>query len=173
MARPSKAVSARTGHVTKREIKSREFAEQAVLTGQPLREQPQVAEDAIAHAEFLRVHEILIAIGKDDALYENVINRYCTLKSECCEFEKMRKLWLNKMSDVEHDPELDSETRYKLTAMMQKSVLDADSRVQQKRKSMFDIEKECAMTVASALRSIPKSAAQPKENPLIGLINSG
>ena len=55
---------------------------------------------------------------------------------------------------------------------MQKSILDADNRVQAKRKMMFDIEKECAMTVASALRSVPKTPAA-KENPLIGLIGTG
>ena len=55
---------------------------------------------------------------------------------------------------------------------MQKAVLDADNRVQAKRKMMFDIEKECAITVASALRSVPKTAAQPK-NPLMELIGDG
>ena len=67
---------------------------------------------------------------------------------------------------------MDPETSYRLQAQMQKSILDTDNRVQAKRKAMFDIEKECAMTVSSALRSIPKSAAAPK-NPLEGLIGGG
>ena len=38
-----------------------------------------------------------------------------------------------------------------------KQLLDVDRQIQAKRKMLFDIEKENAMTVASALRSIPKA----------------
>ena len=172
MARPSKAVAARSGHSTKEEIEQREAAEKSLLTGLPLLEQPKVAADKTAHAEFLRVVSILEKIGKNDALYENVINRYCVLRSECEKFEKMRERWEKNLAKLEKDRTMDPETSYRLQAQMQKSILDTDNRVQAKRKAMFDIEKECAMTVSSALRSIPKSAAAPK-NPLEGLIGGG
>ena len=35
---------------------------------------------------------------------------------------------------------------------------------------MLDIEKECAMTISAAMRSIPKTTAEPK-NPLMGILN--
>ncbi len=173
MARPSKAAAARAGHTTKEENAQREAAEKALLTGLPLQEQPQVAADKIAHAEFLRVISILEKIGKNDALYENVINRYCVLRAECEKFEQMRARWEKNLAKMEKDRTLDPEERYKLQTQMQKSILDVDSRVQTKRKAMFDIEKECAMTVASALRSIPKSAVAVPKNPLEGLFGSG
>lgn len=173
MARPSKAAAARTGHATKKENAQREAAEKALLTGLPLQEQKQVATDKVAHAEFLRVISILEKIGKNDALYENVINRYCILRAECEKFEKMRKRWERNLAKMEKDDTIDRTERYKLQAQMQKSILDVDSRVQTKRKAMFDIEKECAMTVASALRSVPKSAAPAAKNPLEGLFGNG
>ena len=172
MSRPSKAAGARTGHMTKAEETARAAAERAMLTGKPLEEQPQVAASEAAHREFLRVHPILAALGKDDALYENVINRYCLLRAECEEFERLRAEFLQNLGALQQDPRLDAAERYKIQAQMQKAVLDADNRVQAKRKMMFDIEKECAMTVASALRSVPKTAAQPK-NPLMELIGDG
>ena len=172
MARPSKAAGARTGHMTKAEETARAAAERAMLTGRPLEEQPQVAASEAAHREFLRVHPILAAIGKDDALYENVINRYCLLRAECEEFEQLRAEFLQNLGALQQDLRLEAAERYKIQAQMQKAVLDTDNRVQAKRKMMFDIEKECAMTVASALRSVPKTAAQPK-NPLMELIGDG
>lgn len=173
MARPSKAAAARSGHTTKEENAQREAMEKTLLTGLPLLEQPQVAADKTAHAEFLRVVSILEKIGKNDALYENVINRYCVLRAECEKFEKMRERWEKSLEKMEKDRTLDPEACYKLQAQMQKSILDIDSRVQTKRKAMFDIEKECAMTVASALRSIPKNAVAAPKNPLEGLFGGG
>ncbi|MBQ8648111.1 MAG: hypothetical protein IJ484_08220 [Oscillospiraceae bacterium] len=170
MARPSKAAGALTRHATKAELEQRRAAENALLTGRMLKEQPQVKECPAAHREFRRVLPILTAIGKNDALYENVINRYCILRAECEEFEQLRAAFMVQLEKLQCDSEMDAETRYRLQAQMQKSILDADNRVQAKRKMMFDIEKECAMTVASALRSVPKTA-QEKPSPLLALVN--
>lgn len=172
MGRPSKTVAGLARHATKEELEQRQAAEKALLTGRHLEEQEAVAGNEAAHREFLRVQPILAAIGKDDALYENVINRYCLLRAECEEFEALRATFLRNLDELQDDTRLDPSERFTLQAKMQKSILDADNRVQAKRKMMFDIEKECAMTVASALRSVPKTPAA-KENPLIGLIGNG
>ena len=172
MARPSKSADSLNFHATKEELSQRKAAEKAMLTGQPLSEQPKVAADPAAHAEFERVKALLAAIGKDDALYESVINRYCLLHAECEEFQRLKERFAANLTELENSTELDAAARYKLQAQMQKSILDADNRVQTKRKMMFDIEKECAMTVASALRSVPKAPSSP-QSPLIGLVNSG
>ena len=171
MARPSKAADALDRHAPKEELVQRRAAEQSMLTGRRLSEQPHVAVNPVAHEEFQRIQPLLAAIGKDDALYESVINRYCLLRSECEEFQRLKERFMSNLDALEDDTEMEPATKYKLQAAMQKSILDADNRVQTKRKMMFDIEKECAMTVASALRSVPKTAAAPK-NPLLDLVGS-
>ena len=55
---------------------------------------------------------------------------------------------------------------------MQKAILDVDKQIQTKRRMMFDIEKECAMTISAAARSIPKKP-DAKENPLIAALRDG
>lgn len=170
MARPSKSAAALTGHATKAELAARQEAESALATGQALTERPEVADSEIAHAEFVRVNALLAAIGRNDALYEAVINRYCLLASECAEFERMRMRWLEELDRLDDADDVDSEARFRIRSGMQKNILDADRHVQTKRKMMFDIEKECSMTISSALRSIPK-APPPKKNPLTELVN--
>lgn len=48
-----------------------------------------------------------------------------------------------------------------------------DALIMQKRKMMFDIEKENCMTVSAALRTIPKEPSKAEENPLIALLSGG
>ena len=172
MGRPSKTAAGLKRHATKEELAQRQAAEKALLTGVQLKEQPEVAANPAAHKEFGRVLPILAAIHKDDALYENVINRYCLLRAECEEFQRLRMKFMENLDALEENDELESAAKFALQAKMQKAILDADNRVQTERKMMFDIEKECAMTVASALRSVPKNPA-PKENPLMGLVSGG
>ena len=61
---------------------------------------------------------------------------------------------------------MDSDTKYRLEVQMQNAILSVDKQIQSKRKMMFDIEKECAMTISAAMRSIPKAPAA-KKNPLL------
>ena len=58
---------------------------------------------------------------------------------------------------------------YNLINSMQKNIVDLDKQIQSKRKMMLDIEKENVMTIASALRSIPKKA-EDKDNPLLKVL---
>ena len=55
---------------------------------------------------------------------------------------------------------------------MQKNLISLDKQVQTKRKMLLDIEKENIMTIASALRSVPKKT-EKKENPLLAALNNG
>lgn len=48
-----------------------------------------------------------------------------------------------------------------------------DGIIMQKRKMMFDIEKENGMTVAAALRAVPKDNAKKEENPLAAILGAG
>lgn len=82
MGRPSKPVAANRKHLTNAEKEQREHYEQALLSGKKITERKRVREDEVAHAEFRRVVALMRAIGKDDALYAEQINRYAELHSE-------------------------------------------------------------------------------------------
>ena len=161
MARPTKPVTVlkaeKKTHITKRDAALREREEKAVLTGNPLTPSAEVRKDPQAREEFKRVQELLSAIDKDDDLYSAQINRYCMLRSE----ERAlvaRKAKLEAAADDCEDPK-DSIALYKL-------VNECDRELMAKRKMMMDIEKENVMTIAAALRAIPKKP-EKASNPLL------
>ncbi len=84
--RPSKPVrvlvSEGRSHRTKAELEQRAAAENSLLSGKKITERPRVRKDAAAHSEFRRVVGLMRAIGKDDALYSEQVNRYSELYSE-------------------------------------------------------------------------------------------
>lgn len=82
MGRPSKPVATNRKHLTAAEKEQREHFEQALLSGKKITERKRVRADAVAHGEFRRVVALMRAIGKDDALYSEQINRYAELHSE-------------------------------------------------------------------------------------------
>jgi hypothetical protein len=163
MTRPSIPIELVKGHRTKAEIETRKEAEKALLTGTPLKEWDNTKNNKIAHKEFLRIKKLLQAINKDDGLHESVINRYCLIIAECNDFEEKREKFYKNISELEVDKdklieseEISLSTYYKMKYNMQKTIIDLDKQVQAKRKMLLDIEKENIMTIASALRSIPK-----------------
>lgn len=187
MPRPSKPVdviiSEGVSHRTKTELEERAQAEADTLTGIPITESKDVKKDKRAHKVFERITELLLLINKNDAMYEAVINRYCLITSECAQ-----------ISDMRHDMELmvfDLRDKFKqycteanvedaalilefANKMAQLSTLAAklDDKLLSKRKMLLDIEKECCMTVAAALRSIPKKASKGDEDdPMMQLLS--
>lgn len=82
MGRPSKPVATNRKHLTAAEKEQREHYEQSLLSGKKITERKRVRADAVAHGEFRRVVALMRAIGKDDALYSEQINRYAELHSE-------------------------------------------------------------------------------------------
>lgn len=176
MARPSKSVAVlqgeRRSHRTKEELQRRSEAEQELMTGKKLSERREVKENPVAHREFQRVNRLLTTIGKNDALYEPIINRYCMLQAECADFENKRELFCTNLEGLMDEEKIEPAARYRIQAQMQKAILDVDKQIQTKRRMMFDIEKECAMTISAAARSIPKKP-DAKENPLIAALRDG
>jgi hypothetical protein len=65
-----------------------------------------------------------------------------------------------------------SSTYYKLKNNMQGSIIGLDKQIQSKRKMILDIEKENIMTIAAALRSIPKKEDKAN-NRLLEALNGG
>lgn len=165
-------------HRTKSELEQREQGENALVTGVHMEKWPEVRKDTRASREFDRVSELLKAIGKDDALHEGVVNRYCLLRAECVQFEEKRETFHRGIKQLEKEyrdqvPEIDPETGklaypipasqyYKLLDRMQGNIISLDKQIMAKRKMMLDIEKENIMTIASALRSIPKKPEEKK-----------
>ena len=167
MARPSKpaAVIQLEGksHRTKAELRQRRNAEADLLTGKAIAEVQEVKDNAFAHKEFLRIRKLLQAIGKDDDLYSGVINRYCMLAAECREFEEKReRIYQRQIELEERSGEMEFLDYLKMQNDLAKTLISYDRQVQAKRKMMFDIEKENIMTIASALRSIPKKPEEKK-----------
>ena len=161
-------------HRTKAELKLRKEGEEALSSQIKMKERKEVRKNKLAHKEFKRVKEILQDIDKDDALYENVINRYAMLLAECSEFEEKRERFYKDMDKLDAQFVADEDFTMKeytqLLCNMQKNILDLDKQIQAKRKMMLEIEKENVMTIASALRSIPKKPDQVKDNPLIKVL---
>ena len=162
-------------HRTKAELEHREKAENPVRAGESRVERPEVQADDAAHAGFLRARYLLRKIGKSDALYENIINRYAQLAAECRDFERKRETFHkrslaldqkfeNQGAETPEEERIRPTEYFKLSAQLQAQVLGLDKQVQAKRKMLLDIEKECVMTISAALRAIPKQEQEEDDN---------
>jgi vacuolar-type H+-ATPase subunit I/STV1 len=171
-------------HRTIAELEKRKKEEQSLSTGTALRERPEVKDNPVAHKEFLRINKLLKSIEKNDAIYEVVINRYCMLQAECFDLVKKRErlyeivIKLDSAFDAEIDKTPDEEKGKVIKQYSKsyndtiKSLISIDSQVQTKRKMLLDIEKENIMTIAAALRSIPKKVDE-SEDPLLKVLRGG
>lgn len=178
--------SEKKSHRTKAELKMREKGEKSLSTDIELKERKEVRQNKVAHKEFKRVQKILKNIDKNDAIYEAVINRYCLLQAECFDLEERREECYNLISKLrEEEKELIAELKdrenidelidYKLEyakslAKMMSSMSTIDKQIQAKRKMLLDIEKENVMTIASALRCVPKKEDKEADNPLLKVL---
>ncbi|HML49221.1 MAG TPA: hypothetical protein PKE04_20980, partial [Clostridia bacterium] len=154
----------------------REKGEKALLTGEKMREHPSARANPSAHKHFLRLHNLLEKINHADALYENVVNRYClTLaeiertEAERTELDNEQGLLIIKLNDgkLEADDYFDH-----LHRLLDKK-LRMDITVDRKRSMLLAIEKEMAMTVAAALRCVPRKDSEDDgaEDPMLTLLN--
>lgn len=176
-------------HRTKKELAQREKTEQELLSGKELKERKEVKDDPDAHKEFIRIKKLLKEIGKNDALYEPVINRYCVIQAEIKSQEQRREFLYNLveemmqehnemkqtyeelLSDIEDAEEklaVQKEMTKALTKYMN-SILavseeadEIDKLIHRKRAMLFNIEKENIMTIASSLRTVPKKEEKKK-----------
>lgn len=178
MPTPPKPFTVITGekksHRTKAELSQRKQGEQSLLSGTTIKPREEVKSNAIAQKEYRRVNALLKKIDKNDALYEPVINRYCMIQAECTELEKRREFYFELVVELresfkEVGDDLPYEEKYdyiiqftKELSKLTKEMMGIDRMLQQKRKMLFDIEKENVMTIASALRTVPKKVEKKK-----------
>lgn len=169
MARPSKPVAViraeKRGHRTKAELDMREKAEAALLTGKPMQEWPATKQNTDAHNQFARLRRLLKGIGKDDALNEAVINRYCVMTAESADLERDRQRIVARQATLDEwlkNGEIDAEDHYAQSGDLLGEKIGIEKALSIKRKALLDMEKENIMTIAAALRTVPK---QPAEKP--------
>jgi GTPase involved in cell partitioning and DNA repair len=169
--RPTKPLSLVQGHRTKAEKAVRKKAESALLTGQQMKEWKQTGDSSAAHKHFIRIRGLLKSIDKNDALYESAINRYCQLLAEVAGFERMM-VELQFLVENAASQRDEMEIGDYLTKMisLNDQILKCDHAIQAKRKMLLDIEKENIMTIASALRSIPKKPEAQDESPMAAFL---
>lgn len=157
MPRAPKTVQNQTKNLTKSEREYLEKAEKAALSGMPIVEFKKTKKDKIAHKEFVRVIALLDAVGKNDGMFEAVINDYCMYLSD---IERYRAYRLKFEDDIEElsNSDIDSGEKIRLKIKLKEHILSCDKQINNLQKKRFEIEKETGFTVASALRSIPKKA---------------
>jgi predicted nuclease with TOPRIM domain len=186
MSRPSKPFTVLTtekkSHRTKKELKQRQQGEQALATGVALKERSYVRSNPVAHKEFRRINDLLKKIKKNDAIYEPIVNRYCIMQAECAELEERREYFFDLIQKLEKGfeakvEESESEDTFdyildfaKEIAKLTNGMMAIDKILQTKRKMLLDIEKENIMTIAAALRSIPKKE-EKTSNKLLEALN--
>lgn len=182
--KPFKVLKAeKKSHRTKAELKLREEGENALSTDIELKERKEVRQNKMAHKEFKRIQNLLKKIEKNDAIYEAVINRYCLLQAECYDLEERKEEFHNlvfelkeEMKKVTDKLEVDEEKASnileysKTIAKIMSSINAIDKQIQAKRKMLLDIEKENIMTIASALRCIPKKEENEADSPLLKVL---
>lgn len=174
--------SEKKSHRTKAELKKREEGEKSLSTEIELKERKEVKQNKVAHKEFKRIQKLLKNIDKNDAIYEAVINRYCLLQAECYDLEERREEFYKLIFELKAEMKLatdgmdlseeivECKLEYaKAISKMMSSMLSIDKQISTKRKMLLDIEKENVMTIASALRSIPKKEDKD-DNPLLRVL---
>ncbi len=181
MPTPAKPYTVLSGekksHRTKAELNQRKQAEESLASDKKIGERKEVKDNKVAHKEFNRIKKLLEKIEKDDAFYEPVINRYCMIQAECREIEERRESFGRLINDFAElmgtIPKEDRNSFVDELVIISNNITKlagqinaCDKLLQQKRKMLFDIEKENIMTIAAALRTIPKSA-EKKKNPLL------
>ena len=180
MARPPKPANVirleGVSHRTKAELEMREKGEKALLTGVKMREAADVKADPFAHAIWKRTYANLKAIDKNDALYEQVINRYCRLASEennssreLARVERMAELLEQQFAEGAIDA--DDYFGRMLKCMEQKATIRG--MLMRQRRMLMDIEKENIMTIAAALRVVPKAPSEENaDDAMAKMLNS-
>jgi phage terminase small subunit len=150
--RPSKPtaliIAEGKSHRTKAELTVRETAEKSLYTGEPFREQQQVKDNAIAHAEFLRLKKLYKKISYVDALDQNIINRYCLEFAAIYDFQSHIERLKADLEMIENTAE-----RIQLYEMIGKTY----DRMNRSKAMLLKYEDRLLLTPTGRMRAIPKT----------------
>lgn len=170
MARPSKPVIVLEmegrSHRTKEELKTRQAGEAQTLSGLRLSERPEVKTDAAAHREFLRLKSCWARWKRTtrhtpESSTDTV--RFTRNVFSLSERRERFELGIEELREGYGRGEIEAGQYYKLLRDMQKNINAVDKIADSKRQMLLAIEKECCLTVAAALRAVPKKPSE-KEN---------
>ena len=160
--------------LSKKAIEHREKMEAQLFTGTELKASEKVMNNILALKEFNRLKPLLRSINKDDELIGYTINQHCLLVAECEELENTKQMFmdnLEKFEDRISQEDITFTDEMKIKMGMQKQILDCDKALMAKRKMLLDIAKENIMTIAGALRSIPKKPEEESfEDPMMAYL---
>ena len=171
MPTPSRTVSQVKSHLTKAQRATRAQAEKNQNSGETMTPSAAVRADPVAFDHYRKVRARLHAAGTDDALIENVINRYCIMLSEAeaqeIEISTFRAL-LREIED--HKDGQDFAAYISQAQGMAQTIQTARKQLNATRKMLLDIEDKNALTIASKLRSIPKKEAEAEPDPMASFL---
>ena len=155
-------------HRTKGEMEDRRKAEEAFATGVAIKARVEVRNKPMALKEFKRLAKLFKGLGKNDAMFEAVVNRYCMLTAEMGEMQRLREVYSQKIDQLVEDnsKQMEAKDYYKLLNNGNKNLIALDRLIMSKSKMMFDIEKENSMTIKAAMASIPLGSGESDKNPL-------
>lgn len=166
MPRAPKTVENMSKNLTKSEREYLENAEKATLSGMPITEFKKTKKDKIAHKEFVRVTKLLSAVGKNDAMYEAVINDYCMYLSDIERNRTYREKFekdIDELDELFLADEITISEKMRMRVKHNENILSCDKQINALQRKRFEIEKETGFTVASSLRSIPKKQIEESD----------
>jgi len=164
MARPPVPINIAKGHRTIAEKKARMRKEADLLTGSAFQEWPEVRANPIAHKRFVKTKNLFASNGKDDALLEPVINRYCLMLAECEDLNKIMSDAMNDVKQLIDDDSIEFLEKMDMNDRIMSRYFTANKNVVTKRKMLLDIEKENGMTLLSQLRTTTKKPKEEKRD---------
>lgn len=139
-------------HRTKEELAAKEMAEN-VKSNRPIEACKQILSNKNLVVKYDNLITILESIGRNDALYETIINRYIILQGEIEEFEEQKKSVIRQLKTLTKS-DMDQEQKINLGSKLNNQLINIDKQIMTKRKMLLDIEKECGFTIVSASRVV-------------------
>lgn len=150
-----------TNHRSKADLKAREQAEKAVLTGHPIEEGEEVASDPVAHAEFVRLINLMDNIGKNDELFGSACRRYCLVTSRLHKInDTIKRLEELKAQDMNDS---------KMFMKVENAITSKERQAIALRGELTEFEKQNGMTISASLRMISKKP-EKKRDPLLEIL---
>lgn len=164
MARPPVPIDIAKGHRTIAEKKARIRREADLLTGSAFQEWPEIRANLIAHKRFAKTKNLFASNGKDDALLEPIINRYCLMLAECDDLTSIMSDAMDDVKQLMNDDSIEFLVKLEMKDRIMSRYFVANKNVVTKRKMLLDIEKENGMTLLSQLRTTTKKPKEEKRD---------
>jgi len=142
-------------HRTKKELENRKKVEQTLYTGETFKEQKQVKDNAIAHAEFLRLKRLYHKISYIDALDQQIINRYCLEISNQIRYQKL----LDKLEIKLDDENIETSDLVQIS----KSISGVMGAIGKSNELLLKYEDRLFLNPSGRIKSVPKKVKEEKK----------